>query len=92
MYDSISSGRDGHFERNAWMALRACAGTDPDRFYPDDEDIAGIAEAKLICAMCPVQSDCLEHALAQREKLGIWGGLTSRERLRILRRRRRQAA
>ncbi|HUE61162.1 MAG TPA: WhiB family transcriptional regulator, partial [Acidimicrobiales bacterium] len=34
---------------------------------------------------------CLEWALAVREKDGVWGGATERERRRILRRRRRSA-
>ena len=34
---------------------------------------------------------CLEHALAVREKHGVWGGLTERERRRVLRQRRRSA-
>jgi WhiB family redox-sensing transcriptional regulator len=34
-----------------------------------------------------VREDCLEHALANGEKFGIWGGLSERERRRIRRRR-----
>ena len=48
-------------------------------------------EAKAICGLCPVREPCLEHALVVREKLGVWGGLTERERRRVLRRRRRSA-
>ena len=32
--------------------------------------------------------DCLEYALDNGEKFGIWGGLSERERRRILKRRR----
>jgi WhiB family redox-sensing transcriptional regulator len=38
-----------------------------------------------------VREVCLEHAIGVREKWGIWGGLTARERRRIIRRRRRTA-
>jgi WhiB family redox-sensing transcriptional regulator len=73
----------------AWRQKAACRGVDPDIFYPvSDEDAE---DAKAICAACPVQQACLEWALAVREKDGVWGGATERERRRILRRRRRSA-
>ena len=48
-------------------------------------------DAKAVCAQCPVVDLCLEHALGVREKEGIWGGCTERERRRIIRQRRRSA-
>jgi WhiB family redox-sensing transcriptional regulator len=42
-----------------------------------------------------VRVECLEYALANGEKFGIWGGLSERERRRLRRQRalaRRQAA
>jgi WhiB family redox-sensing transcriptional regulator len=41
--------------------------------------------------MCPVCISCLEHALASRERDGVWGGTTEKERRRIIRQRRRTA-
>lgn len=70
-----------------WSNKAACKGLDPSIFYPPSDEEAD--EAKAICAVCPVQIDCLEHAIACREKNGVWGGATERERLRIIRRRRR---
>jgi WhiB family transcriptional regulator, redox-sensing transcriptional regulator len=58
-------------------------------FYPDDEEQA--EEAKTVCAGCGVRVACLEHALSSREKEGVWGGFTERERRRIIRQRRRTA-
>ena len=69
--------------------LGACRGLDPSIFYPDEDDEADIA--KEICAQCGVQPACLEHALARREKVGVWGGATERERRRLIRQRRRSA-
>lgn len=40
-----------------------------ERSRPEDE-----LEAKEICSRCPVAAQCLEGALARREKFGIWGG------------------
>ncbi len=42
-------------------------------------------------AVCPVREACLEYALTTREKDGVWGGYTARERRRIIRRRRKTA-
>jgi WhiB family redox-sensing transcriptional regulator len=39
-----------------------------------------------------VRETCLEYALTRREKLGVWGGLTERERRRLIRQRRRLAS
>jgi WhiB family redox-sensing transcriptional regulator len=58
-------------------------------FYPDEDEPC--EEAKAVCGGCHVRVACLEHALNQREKQGIWGGATERERRRIIRQRRRTA-
>ena len=44
-------------------------------------------EAKEVCRGCVVREDCLEYALANGEKFGIWGGLSEREPRKIRRRR-----
>ncbi|MFG2617291.1 WhiB family transcriptional regulator [Streptomyces sp. NPDC048507] len=49
----------------------------PDRARRD-------AAAKEVCALCPVQRDCLRHALKAEEAFGVWGGLTERERRRLI--------
>ena len=71
----------------SWREWARCKGVDPDIFYPPEEDEA--LAAKEICAGCPVQEVCLDYALSQREKLGVWGGMTERERRRMLRHRRK---
>ena len=73
----------------AWLERGACRGLDPSVFYPDDDDDA--SEAKRICGECQVKVTCLEYALSFREKDGVWGGATERERRRIIRQRRRSA-
>ena len=61
----------------SWRADARCRTVEsPDLFY----DPARKAEAKLVCAGCPVRGDCLDDALTRREELGIWGGLTPTER------------
>jgi WhiB family redox-sensing transcriptional regulator len=73
----------------SWRKWAACRGIDPEVFYPDSDEEA--EEAKVVCAMCPVREACLEHALAHREREGVWGGATERERRRIVRQRRKSA-
>jgi len=73
----------------SWRQRAACRGVDPDAFYPASEEEADVAKA--ICAQCPVREACLEYALANRERDGVWGGATERERRRILRQRRKTA-
>jgi len=72
----------------AWRRNAACRGLDPEIFYPapDAEDVV---DAKAVCRECLVQEICLEFALQVREKEGVWGGATEKERRRILRQRRR---
>lgn len=73
----------------SWRSKAACHGLDSQTFYPETDEEAEIA--KDVCAVCSVQSACLEYALARREKDGVWGGCTERERRRIIRQRRRTA-
>jgi WhiB family transcriptional regulator, redox-sensing transcriptional regulator len=74
-----------------WRAKAACRGLDPSIFYPFDDDDEAAQAAKAVCAVCPVRESCLEQALGFREREGIWGGATERERRRIVRQRRRSA-
>jgi WhiB family transcriptional regulator, redox-sensing transcriptional regulator len=66
-----------------WRQRAACRGLDPEIFYPPSDEEAD--EAKGVCATCQVRQPCLDWALSTRERDGVWGGLTERERRRILR-------
>ena len=66
-----------------WQNKANCMGVDPDLFFP--ERGASTREAKEVCRGCVVREDCLEYALANGEKFGIWGGLSERERRRLRR-------
>ena len=72
----------------SWRDHGRCRGYDPELFYPDDEEDPAY-EAKQVCDACPVREPCLEYAINVREKAGVWGGMTARERRRLVRRRRR---
>ena len=68
-----------------WMVHAACTGADPDLFF--GEAGSPSKEAKEVCRGCEVRIDCLEYALQNGEKFGIWGGMSERERRRIRRQR-----
>ncbi len=64
-----------------WRDYGACR-TRPDiNFFPERGE--STREAKAVCTTCPVQAICLDVALANSERFGIWGGLSERERRRI---------
>ena len=71
----------------------ACKGAGTDLFFgPAAEFVTARqlreAEAKAICAGCPVRLECLAYALDSGEAYGVWGGATEDER-RAMRRQRR---
>lgn len=51
---------------------------DPD--IPKEQRTVRELRAKLVCASCPVRTECLTEALERNERDGIWGGLTTSER------------
>ena len=66
-----------------WQDRALCAQTDPEAFFP--EKGGSTREAKRICRGREVRGECLEYALANDERFGIWGGLSERERRRLKR-------
>ena len=70
-------------EEEGWQERALCAQTDPEAFFP--EKGGSTREAKKICTGCEVKAECLEYALANDERFGIWGGLSERERRKLKR-------
>ena len=68
-------------EAMEWQERALCAQTDPEAFFP--EKGGSTREAKRVCLSCEVRVECLEYALANDERFGIWGGLSERERRRL---------
>ena len=64
-----------------WRLSALCAETDPEAFFP--EKGGSTREAKRVCVGCDVRAECLEFALTNDERFGIWGGLSERERRRL---------
>ena len=77
-----------------WRSLGACGGIDLGIFYAEeieDDYSERTRAAKAVCARCVVREACLDAALKDRERIGVWGGMSARERARLLRRMRRAA-
>jgi WhiB family redox-sensing transcriptional regulator len=74
------------WRRPVWMRDALCREHPEVNFHPDRGERT--EPAKAVCERCPVRAACLEHALANREHDGIWGGMSPRERRAIARLRR----
>lgn len=64
-----------------WHGEAACLGADPETFFPERGDTAGVAAALAVCAECPVVDSCLAEGLEQKD--GILGGTTAAQRRRL---------
>ncbi len=69
-----------------WRGEAACLNQGVN-FYPERDQVKAAA-AKAMCKRCPVRSDCLDEAIANGERFGIWGGMDQEERRKEARRRR----
>ena len=82
-----------------WAKDAVCLGTDDEKaihrgrmvsapiFFSQEERGRGKpdpdAAAKALCAVCPVREECLEHALRENERYGVWGGLSEVDRAKL---------
>lgn len=73
-----------------WMAEGHCRHYPPSVFFPSDG--VGVDRARQICSECPVKAACLDYALTNGIDHGVWGGCSERERRRLQKRRRQDAA
>ena len=68
--------------RIAWVAKALCRSADPDELF-----VRGAAQnrAAVICRNCSVVAECLAEALDNRIEFGVWGGMTERQRRKLIR-------
>lgn len=71
-------------DRTAWRLHGLCNTEDPELFFPVGHETsatvkAQLAEARKVCANCPVLEQCREWAIP-REAFGVWGGMSENER------------
>lgn len=67
-----------------WRGAARCRHDDPEALF-----VRGAAQrdAREVCRACPVRTECLAHALDNRVRWGVWGGMTERDRRALLKRR-----
>jgi len=63
-----------------WMVGARCRQVDPELFFPSETGVIRAAEAKTVCALCPVLAACRNYVLENRIPYGIWAGLTEQQR------------
>lgn len=68
--------------REPWMEDAACARTDPEAFFPDKG--GSTREATKVCRGCDVRGACLQWALRNKERWGVLGGMSERERRKLM--------
>lgn len=69
-----------------WLQQAACRGSDTALFFPSRGDNRRLQKAKSICAQCGVRQQCLQYSLDMGLHMGIYGGLSERQRRTIRRR------
>lgn len=77
------------YPESIWDARAACAdeGINPDIFTSRNQ--VEIKLAKKVCQTCVLKEECLNEALDQNIKTGVWGGMSASERERLSTKRRR---
>jgi len=85
----IRARRAGHPERpalalpGAWVRHAACGLDTAELFFPISDTgpaVRDAANAKALCASCPVNAECRADAENTGQPHGIWGGLDPTER------------
>lgn len=70
-------------DERPWAVISACREADPSLFFASTRDDE--RAALVVCSTCSVKGECLEFALETRERFGVWGGTTERERRKLMR-------
>ncbi|RCW46211.1 WhiB family redox-sensing transcriptional regulator [Halopolyspora algeriensis] len=78
-----------HVDNYDWQRDAACRKLGSEIFFHPENERGGArhareSQAKQVCARCPVQQACLNHALSVGEPYGVWGGLGEDERRKLL--------
>ncbi|MGW5972599.1 WhiB family transcriptional regulator [Streptomyces sp. NPDC055186] len=70
-----------------WIRDAACAGEDPELFFPliERDSEPQVARARAVCRRCRVLLACRRWAVEQGEDVGIWGATTAAQRRAIRR-------
>ena len=82
--DIVQERVEGMPEDHAgWRSHAACRNADPSIFFPEKGEGTIHLKAKALCRSCPVIEVCLDYAITNGERYGVWGGMSARERKKI---------
>ena len=70
-------------DERPWAVFSACREADPSIFFASTRDDE--RAALVVCSTCSVKDDCLGFALETRERFGVRGGTSERERKKLMR-------
>lgn len=74
---------NAYAQDQGWREDALCAEVGLDLFYPERGGSTRLGQ--IVCAKCDVRSQCLDYALNNEEKHGIWGGESTGARRKKLR-------
>ena len=63
---------------DTWADAARCRGMDPEMFF--GRNLTEAKDAIKTCERCEVRTDCLDYAVTEGIEIGVWGGLTERQR------------
>ena len=69
-----------------WTDVARCRGMDPEPFF--GRNLTEARTAIRTCERCEVREQCLQYAVDNDIEIGVWGGLTERQRRAHVRRHR----
>ena len=61
-----------------WADRARCRGMDPEAFF--GRNLTEARDAIKTCERCDVRQSCLDYAVDEGIEIGVWGGLTERQR------------
>ncbi len=64
-----------------WRIAARCRVADADGLFVRGRQQR---DARQFCEACPVRTECLAYALDHRVEVGVWGGMTERQRRALL--------
>lgn len=68
-----------------WQDRALCTQVGGQMFFPGKGDAQTTRDAKKLCRGCEVIGECLDYAIEHRERFGVWGGRSERERRKLMR-------
>lgn len=68
------AGRPIIDEDHRWQIYAECLGSDQKLFFPEKN--ASTKKAKEMCNRCTVREQCLQYAIDNHEKIGVWAGVS----------------